>query len=87
MTPAEHKARHVYLHKCFDELAADFMEDTHKLPSKTPIMDLMSWSYEQTKNPSHPPSSDPPPLYKLVGHWFLRWLRGLGNHFVKPKVL
>lgn len=48
----KHKERHVLLHECLDELLADFMKHTEKLPSKTPISDLMKWSYEETKNPT-----------------------------------
>lgn len=52
MTPEEHKERHIKLHKMFDELLADFIGDTGKMPSKTPILELLNWSYEQTQNPT-----------------------------------
>lgn len=47
MTKAQHKKRHVELHKALDELAADFITDTSRLPSKTSVMELMLWSQEQ----------------------------------------
>ena len=52
MDKEEHRKRHVVLHKELDELLADFIEHTKKLPSRTTIMDFISWSYEQTLNPS-----------------------------------
>lgn len=30
---------------------ADFIDITSKLPSKSTIMELVEWSFEQTKNP------------------------------------
>lgn len=47
----DHKERHKILHKELDELSADFIKHTGKVPSKSTIMELMSWSYEQTINP------------------------------------
>ena len=52
MTKAEHIEKHKALHRSFDELMADFISHTDKLPSQTSIMDLMKWSFEQTQNPS-----------------------------------
>ncbi len=46
-----HIKRHQELHKTFDELCADFIKHTNKLLSKTTVMELMKWSFEQTKNP------------------------------------
>lgn len=51
-TIEEHKQRHLELHKMLDELGADFIRHTDKLPSKSTIMELMTWSFEQTKNPT-----------------------------------
>lgn len=51
-TPFDHKARHVELHNALDELVADLLLHTNKLPSKTTVMELMQWSYEQTLNPT-----------------------------------
>ena len=48
----EHKERHVELHKMLDELVADFLSQTNGLPSKTTVMELMKWSYEQTVAPT-----------------------------------
>lgn len=48
----KHKERHIFLHKCLDELLADFIKHTEKLPSKTPIFDFLKWSHEETKNPT-----------------------------------
>lgn len=56
-TPQEHRARHVELHKMFDELAADFIAQTGKMPSYSSIMELMKWSYEQTVAPTDLPIS------------------------------
>jgi len=51
MTPEEHKQRHIELHKALDELLADFITHTKKLPSETSLTELIKWSYEQTQNP------------------------------------
>jgi len=48
----EHQERHAQLHKSFDELVADFIDQTGKLPTKTSIYELMVWSHEQTIKPS-----------------------------------
>jgi len=45
----EHKERHKTLHKCFDELIADFISETGRMPSETTVMDLIEWSYKQTQ--------------------------------------
>lgn len=50
MTKERHIKIHKKLHKYLDELCADFFVHTNKLFSKTPISELMSWSYEQTIN-------------------------------------
>ena len=42
MTKKEHKARHIELHKSFDELFADFVTHTKKFPSQTTIMELIN---------------------------------------------
>lgn len=52
MTVQEHIERHKLLHKNLDELIADFITHTTKLPSTTTVMELMKWSYEQTTNPT-----------------------------------
>ena len=45
----QHKEQHIKLHKCLDELLADFINHTSKLPSKTTIMELATWAFGQTK--------------------------------------
>ncbi len=54
MTRGEHIERHKEMHHSLDELLADFLTETRcaELPSETPMMRLLEWSYEQTKNPS-----------------------------------
>ena len=52
MSGIEHKKRHVELHRSLDELVADFVAQTGRLPSETTIMDLMRWSHEQTIAPT-----------------------------------
>jgi len=48
----KHVLRHKELHKSFDELLADFIGHTGKLPSDTTLNEFMAWSYEQTINPT-----------------------------------
>jgi hypothetical protein len=48
----EHKKRHQELHKCLDELVADFINFTGKSLSGATIMELMEWSYSQKIKPS-----------------------------------
>jgi len=52
ITPKKHKQRHIELHKALDELLADFISHTGKLPSELKLKELMNWSHEQTKNPT-----------------------------------
>lgn len=52
MDKKEHIDRHIILHKNLDELLADFIGITKKLPSQTTIIELINWSYQQTKNPT-----------------------------------
>lgn len=52
MTKAAHKKRHVLLHRMLDELVADFMGHTGKMPSKTPIFELMEWSFTESREPT-----------------------------------
>lgn len=47
-----HINRHKELHSYLDELLADFIRHTGKMPLKLPIQELMEWSNEQTKNPT-----------------------------------
>jgi hypothetical protein len=54
MTPEEHRKRHVELHAALDELWADYI--THHPQefrvSQMPLERLLTWSYEQTINPT-----------------------------------
>lgn len=52
MTPQEHKERHIALHKNLDELIADFINHTGKLPSQSSVMELMEWAHAQTISPA-----------------------------------
>jgi hypothetical protein len=45
----DHKNRHKELHNMLDELVACFISETKNLPSKTTVMELMTWSNEQAK--------------------------------------
>ncbi len=53
MTKQDHINRHIKLHKCLDELLADFINhhpDMHGFSGKT-ISELLKWSNQQTINP------------------------------------
>lgn len=50
MDEKEHKEKHKLLHKYLDELVADFVQNTNKIPSETSVMELMEWSHKQTLN-------------------------------------
>lgn len=58
MDKEKHKERHILLHRMFDELIADFISNTKKLPSKTFLMELMDWSYKQIQGPDHEEKGD-----------------------------
>jgi hypothetical protein len=49
-----HRERHVELHKHLDELLADFLGSTNcqHLPTETPLMTLMEWSFKQSNSPT-----------------------------------
>lgn len=49
----EHKRRHIYLHRCLDELVADFISVTGRRPSDVTVMTLIKWSHSQTIKPDH----------------------------------
>ena len=59
LSEGEHKLRHAQLHKALDELVGDFINHTGGFPSKTTVLELMKWSYEQTKNPSVKEDNEP----------------------------
>lgn len=53
LKPEAHKARHKELHAALDELFADYISH-HPDQSgflNMPLIDLIDWSYDQTKNP------------------------------------
>jgi hypothetical protein len=52
MTKEEHIKFHKQLHRSLDILLADFVSQIEKTLSKTPIVDLMVWSFQQTVNPT-----------------------------------
>lgn len=47
-----HRERHELLHRCLDELVADWISQTNNFPSKSTVLQLMDWSAEQTRNPT-----------------------------------
>lgn len=51
LNPSNHLVRHVFLHCALDELIADFIAHTDKLPSNTTLRELMEWSHKQTIEP------------------------------------
>jgi hypothetical protein len=48
----DHIERHIKLHNALDELVADFVQHTKKMPSTTTIYELMKWSHEQCSEPT-----------------------------------
>jgi len=53
MSKEEHRERHIKLHEALDELFADFvLHNKDKRATQTPIVELISWSYKQTQNPT-----------------------------------
>ena len=53
-TETEHKQRHELLHRMLDELVAHLIDHSDKLPSKMTVAELLNWSAQQAKKPSHP---------------------------------
>lgn len=51
MTREEHIERHEKLHKALDELVADWILKTDQRPSERSILELLQWSFQQTKDP------------------------------------
>lgn len=53
-----HRARHVELHKCLDELVADYLRHQGlggTTLTDTSVMALMLWSADQMRHPTEPP--------------------------------
>ena len=48
----KHIERHQLLHRCLDELMADWITLTGGLPSKHSIIELAAWANEQKYNPT-----------------------------------
>jgi len=44
--------KHRLLHAALDELVADFLCHTERLPSTTSVLDLMRWSNRQAQDPN-----------------------------------
>ena len=52
MDKIEHQERHEILHRCLDELIADFIgANDMKFLSGTTLLELMEWSHKQTQEP------------------------------------
>jgi hypothetical protein len=59
MTQDEHRARHELLHQMFDELLADYLTcNRGKVPSMTTVMELVTWSHQQTIEPQTEPTGN-----------------------------
>ena len=52
LSGGEHQARHVFLHQYLNELVADFILHTGKLPSRSSVLELMQWSAQQRVSPA-----------------------------------
>lgn len=52
MNSTEHRQRHVELHQALDELVADYLAHTNRLPSRATVLDLMQWSAREKESPS-----------------------------------
>jgi hypothetical protein len=52
ITFKQHKNRHKFLHKCFDELLADYLYNTKISLSKIKMLKFVEWSYQQTITPT-----------------------------------
>ncbi len=54
MTKEEHTEHHKILHNHLDKILADYIchHPSERNFTEMPIMKLLEWSYEQTKNPT-----------------------------------
>lgn len=52
---AAHRRRHLLLHRHLDELFADYIRHNPDQRTYThmPVIDLINWSSQQTKEPDH----------------------------------
>ena len=53
LAPSVHRRRHEILHRHFDELIADWIAQTRRLPIEHSIQELAAWSNIQQRNPDH----------------------------------
>lgn len=61
-SPEAHKARHIFLHRCLDELLADFITHNRRPDGSIingSILTLMRWSYQQTRQATEVPKDRP----------------------------
>ena len=61
MNKQEHLKRQVELHAMLDELVADWIGHSQRLPSNSSVMDLMRWAYSQTQENSLVHTAEPDP--------------------------
>lgn len=47
MTKQRHLDLHKFLHQKLDEIVADYIQHTKRLPCNSTVMELMNWSYSQ----------------------------------------
>ena len=48
----KHRERHELLHSALDELVADFIRHTNKLPGEATVMELITWSASECVCPT-----------------------------------
>jgi hypothetical protein len=53
LAPSVHRRRHEILHRHLDELIADWIAHTGRLPSEHTILELENWSSTQQRSPDH----------------------------------
>lgn len=51
LTPEQHAQAHAEMHRVFAKLVSEYIEETHKVPTHTKLVDFIHWSHEQTKAP------------------------------------
>ena len=52
MSNVIHITKHRALHEALDELVADMIRHTEMLPSKTTVLELITWSAQETLFPT-----------------------------------
>lgn len=53
MDEQEHLKRHQELHRSLDELLADWITQKEIIPSQATVLELITWSHQQTQKPDH----------------------------------